>query len=118
MDSFQAKIGWKMRMRKGKNKNYRSVPFRSYPMHNGKFQKNSKKIRNIKKKKPLRCHFKPKYVKMLRKREKKNIAPFRFYPMRNWKFQKNNKKIQKIKKYHNEIISSQSRLEKDGKKRK
>ena len=50
MDSFQAKIGWKMMMRKGKNKNYRSVPFRSYPMHNGKFQKNSKKIRNIKKK--------------------------------------------------------------------
>ena len=26
MDSFQAKIGWKM-MRKGENKNYRSVPF-------------------------------------------------------------------------------------------
>ena len=25
-DSFQAKIGWKM-MRKGENKNYRSVPF-------------------------------------------------------------------------------------------
>ena len=49
MDSFQAKIGWKI-MRKGENKNYRSVPFRSYPMHNGKFQKNSKKIRNIKKK--------------------------------------------------------------------
>ena len=51
MDSFQAKIGWRMMMRKGENKNYRSVPFRSYPMHNGKFQKNSKKIRNIKKKK-------------------------------------------------------------------
>ena len=26
MDSFQAKIGWKM-MRKRENKNYRSVPF-------------------------------------------------------------------------------------------
>ena len=26
MYSFQAKIGWK-KMRKGKNKNYRSVPF-------------------------------------------------------------------------------------------
>ena len=26
MDSFQAIIGWKM-MRKGENKNYRSVPF-------------------------------------------------------------------------------------------
>ena len=43
-DSFQAKIGWKM-MRKRENKNYRSVPFRSYPMHNGKFQKNSEKIK-------------------------------------------------------------------------
>ena len=38
-------------MRNRENKNYRSVPFRSYPIHNGKFQKNSKKIKNIKKKK-------------------------------------------------------------------
>ena len=30
MYSFQAKIGRK-KMRKGKNKNYRSVPFRSVP---------------------------------------------------------------------------------------
>ena len=43
MDSFQAIIGWK-RMRNRKNKNYRSVPFRSYPMHNGKFQKQAKKL--------------------------------------------------------------------------
>ena len=41
MDSFQSKIGWKM-MRKGENKNYRSVPFRSYPIHNGKLQKKKK----------------------------------------------------------------------------
>ena len=47
MDSFQAIIGWK-RMRKRKNKNYRSVPFRSYPMRNIKFQKNSQKIQNKK----------------------------------------------------------------------
>ena len=40
MASFQAKIGWK-RMRKRKNKNYRSVPF---PTRNIKFQKNSNKI--------------------------------------------------------------------------
>ena len=60
MDSFQAKIGWKMMMRKGENKNYRSVPFRSYPMHNGKFQKNSKKIRNIKKKKTITASFQAK----------------------------------------------------------
>ena len=48
MDSFQAKIGWK-RMRKSENKNYRSVPFRSYPMRNTNFEKNSKKIQKIKK---------------------------------------------------------------------
>ena len=42
MDSFQAKKGWKI-MRKRENKNYRSAPFRSYPMHNGNFQRNSKK---------------------------------------------------------------------------
>ena len=30
MYSFQAKIGFK-KMRKGENKNYRSVPFRSVP---------------------------------------------------------------------------------------
>ena len=48
MDSFKAKIGWK-RVRKSKNKNYRSVPFRSYPTRNKKFQNNSKKIQKIKK---------------------------------------------------------------------
>ena len=48
MDSSQAKIGWKM-MRKSENKNYRSVPFRSYPTRNRNFQKNSKKIQKIKK---------------------------------------------------------------------
>ena len=42
MGSFQAKIGWK-RMRKRENKNCHSVPFRSYPTRNRKFQKNSKK---------------------------------------------------------------------------
>ena len=48
MASFQAKIGWKM-PRKRKNKNYRSVPFRSYTTRNRKFQKNSKNIQKIKK---------------------------------------------------------------------
>ena len=46
--SFQAKIGWKMQ-RKRENKNCHSVPFRSYPTSNRKFQKNKKKIREIKK---------------------------------------------------------------------
>ena len=48
MDSYKAKIGWKM-MRKSENKYYRSVPFRSYPTRNRNFQKNSKKIQKIKK---------------------------------------------------------------------
>ena len=48
MDSYKAKIGWK-RMRNSENKNYRSVPFRSYPTRNRNFQKNSKKIQKIKK---------------------------------------------------------------------
>ena len=47
MDSFQAKKGWK-RLRKRENKNYRSVPFRSYPTRNRKFQKNSKKFQKTK----------------------------------------------------------------------
>ena len=47
MASFQAKIGWKM-PRKRKNKNYQSVPFRSYTTRNRKFEKkNSKKIEKI-----------------------------------------------------------------------
>ena len=46
MASFQAKIGWKW-LRKSESKNYRSVPFRSYPKRNRKFQKNSKKTQKI-----------------------------------------------------------------------
>ena len=48
MASFQDKIGWKAQ-RKSENKNCRYVLFRSYPMRNRKFQKNSKKIQKIKK---------------------------------------------------------------------
>ena len=50
MASYQAIICWK-RMRKRKNKNYRS-----YPTRNTKFQKNSQKIQNIKKI-PILQHF-------------------------------------------------------------
>ena len=46
MNSFQAKIGWKS-MRKIEIKIFDS--FRSCPMHNTKFQKNSQKIQHIKK---------------------------------------------------------------------
>ena len=48
MASFQDEIGWNS-PRKRENKNYRSIPFRSYPTRNRKFQKISKKIQNIKK---------------------------------------------------------------------
>ena len=44
MASFQAKIDLGSE-RKRENKNCRSVPFRSYPMRNRKFQTNSKKIK-------------------------------------------------------------------------
>ena len=42
MNSFQTKIGWKQ-MRKREIKII--VPFRSYPMRNRKFHKNSKKLK-------------------------------------------------------------------------
>ena len=47
MATFQAKTDW-TRPRKRVNKNYRSVPFRSYPTRNKKFQKNNKKIKKVK----------------------------------------------------------------------
>ena len=40
MDLFQAKIGWKMMMRKGENKNYRSVLTRCIMENSKKKQKN------------------------------------------------------------------------------
>ena len=48
MAPFQAKISWKTQ-RKRENKNFHSIPFRSYPTRNRKFQKNSNKIQKIKK---------------------------------------------------------------------
>ena len=46
-NSFQAKIGWK-KDEKERNKNYRSILFRSYQMRNRKFHKNSKKFKKKK----------------------------------------------------------------------
>ena len=109
MDSFHAKIGWK-RMRKSENKNYRSVPFRSYPTRNRKFQNNSKKIQKIKKI-PLRVHLKPKQVGKGREKQKiKIIVPFRSCTALNRKFKENSKKIQK---HHYGFISRKRRLEND-----
>ena len=78
MASFKAKIGWK-RPRKRKNKNYRYVPFRSYPTLNRKFQKNSKNIQNVNK-----YHYglisSKKSWKRMRKRENKNYHYVSFQP--------------------------------------
>ena len=96
MASFRAKIGWKtQRMRE--NKNCHSVPFRSYPTRNRKFQKNKKK-KFKKLKNTTMASFQAKIGwKMLRKREYiESIVPFHSNPTRNRKFQKNSKKIQKI----------------------
>ena len=46
-NSFQTKIGWK-KDEKERNKNYRSILFRSYQMRNRKFHKNSKKFKKKK----------------------------------------------------------------------
>ena len=45
MYSFQAKIGWK-KMRKGKNKNYRSVPSRRVIENSKKIAKKFKELKN------------------------------------------------------------------------
>ena len=48
LNSFQAKIRLE-KDEKERNKNYRSIPFRAYPIRNRKFQTNSYKIQKIKK---------------------------------------------------------------------
>ena len=47
MASFQAKIGCQRHQRR-ENKNYRSIPLRSYPTDKRKPQKNSKKFKKLK----------------------------------------------------------------------
>ena len=56
--------------------------------------------------------------KMSRKREYKKYRSVSFLTSRNRKFPKNNKKIRKAKKHHYGFLSSENRLEKDGKERK
>ena len=76
MASFQAKIGCKTQ-RKRENKNCHSVPFRSYPTRNRKFQKNSKEIEKTKQYR-YGFNFTPKLVGKRREREKiKIFLPFR-----------------------------------------
>ena len=115
--SFEAKIGLK-RLGKRENKNYRSVPFRSHPMCNRKFQKKiAKKFKKLKK--YHNCLISSQNRLEEAEKERKEKLLFRFVPaqcvIENSK--KLAKKIQKIKKYHYEFISSQNRLEKDEKER-
>ena len=78
MASFQAKIGWKTQ-RKRENKNCHSVPFRSYPTHNRKFQKNKKKFKKLKN--TTMASFQAKIGwKMPRKREYKEYRSVSFQP--------------------------------------
>ena len=90
MASFHAKTGWK-RPRKREKKIV--VPLRSYPTRNLKFQKNSIKIKKVKK-----YHYgfisSQESVGKGGERDKiKIIVTFRSYPTRNLKFQKNCNKI-------------------------
>ena len=76
---------------KERNKNYRSILFRSYPMRNRKFHKNSKKFRKKKKKYDYGSFQAKTGRKMMRNMENKNyrFVSFRSYKMRRRKFQKN-----------------------------
>ena len=68
-------------MRKKENKNYRSVPLRSYPMRNGKFPKKIQTKLKILIKKNILASFQAKIGwKMLRNRENKNYRFVSFLP--------------------------------------
>ena len=78
MDSLQAKIGWK-RMRKSENKNYRSVPFRSYPTRIEISKRIAKKFRKLKNN--IIASFQSKIGwKRPRKTENKNYRSVSFLP--------------------------------------
>ena len=75
MASFKAKIGWK-RLRKGKNRNYRSVPPRRVIENPKKIAKKKKKLRNT-----TMASFQAKIGwKMPRKREYKKYRTVSFLP--------------------------------------
>ena len=77
MASFQAKIGWKM-MRKGENKNYRSVPF----LPDAQWKITKKQPKNSKNKKnTIMAPFQAKIGwKRPRKRENKNYRSVPLLP--------------------------------------
>ena len=97
---------------KERNKNFRSILLRSYPMRNRKLHKNSKKFKK-KKKKHDYGSFKAKIGrKRMRNRENKNYRFGSFLPDEKKKIPK---KIKKSKNYHCGFISSKNRLEIDEK---
>ena len=78
MASILAQIGLKM-PRKRENNNYRSVPFRSHPTLNRKFQKIAKKFKKLKN--TIMASFQAKIGgKMTRKTENKNYHYILFLP--------------------------------------
>ena len=86
MASFQAKIGWKGReIEKIKI----IVLFRSNPMRNRKFQKNSKIFQKIQ----FRGIPSQNWLEKAQREKIKIIVPFPSNPTRKRKFKKNSKKI-------------------------
>ena len=78
MASCLAKIGLK-RPKIRENNNYRSIPFRSYPTLNRKFQKKVKKFKKLIN--TIMASFQAKIGwKMMRKRENKNYYYISFLP--------------------------------------
>ena len=109
MASFQAKTSWE-RLRKSKNKNYRSDRFLSDLLQriSKKQQKNLINWKTL-----LWLLFKPKQVgKCLERVKIKIIVPISSYPACNREFQKKQRKIQKIKKHNYGFFSRQNKLEK------
>ena len=95
---------------KERNKNYRSILLRTYPMHNRKFHKNNKKFKKKKEKKYDFGSFQAKIGrKWMRTMENKNYRFVSFLPNAQKKIPK---KIKKSKKYYCGFISSKNRLEK------
>ena len=104
MASFQAKISWERPRKKEKKK--KIVPMSSDPTRNRKFQKNSKKIKEIKNHHYDFFSSQNKLGKA--EKERKKIVPTSSYLTRNRKFQKNSKKTQKIRKHYYGFFSSQN----------
>ena len=94
------------------------LPLCSYPTRNWKFQKNSKKIKKVKKYHYGFISSKESVGKGGERDKIKIIVTFHSYPTCNLKFQKNCNKIQKIKIYHYGFVSSENRLEKADKEKK